>query len=61
MTKDEMKRVQYRNIGPGGLHCACCVMFPKKHKNHKRMYRRHSRRVMKHELRTKIQGGELLN
>jgi hypothetical protein len=32
-------------IGPGGINCGCCVDFPKKRKNHKKMYRRLKRKV----------------
>lgn len=35
------------NIGPGGINCGCCVDFPKKQKNHKRLLRRFKRKIIK--------------
>lgn len=37
-------------IGHGGINCPCCVDFPKKRKNHKKLYRRLKRHIMKQEL-----------
>lgn len=34
-------------IGPGGINCGCCVDYPKKRKNHKRLYSRLRRKVLK--------------
>jgi len=34
-------------IGPGGINCPCCVSYPKKRHNHKKLYRRLKRKIMK--------------
>lgn len=34
-------------IGPGGIDCGCCTDYPKKRQNHKRLYRRLKRKVLK--------------
>jgi len=34
-------------IGPGGISCGCCVEFPKKRKNHKKLYSRYRRKIEK--------------
>lgn len=35
------------HIGPGGINCGCCIDFPKKRKNHKCLYRRLKRKIIK--------------
>lgn len=34
-------------IGPGGINCGCCIDFPKKRQNHKKLYRRLKRKIEK--------------
>lgn len=34
-------------IGPGGINCGCCIDYPKKAKNHKKMYSRLRRNILK--------------
>lgn len=41
-------------IGPGGIDCGCCVDYPKKRKNHKKLYRRLKRKVSKREAQIQI-------
>ncbi len=34
-------------IGPGGINCGCCVDFPKKRHNHKKLYSKLRRKIIK--------------
>jgi hypothetical protein len=34
-------------IGPGEIGCGCCVDFPKKRKNHKKLYSTKRRKIEK--------------
>jgi len=34
-------------IGPGGINCGCCIDYPKKRQNHKKLYRRLKRKILK--------------
>lgn len=33
-------------IGPGGINCGCCIDYPKKRRNHKKLYSRLRRKVL---------------
>lgn len=41
-------------IGIGGINCPCCIDFPVKRKNHKRLYRRLKRKVIKEFFKKEI-------
>lgn len=42
-------------IGPGGINCPCCIDFPTKRQNHKKLYRRLKRHISKMLTKKEIQ------
>ena len=42
-------------IGVGGINCPCCTDFPKKRQNHKKLYRRLKRHILKFITKKEIQ------
>jgi hypothetical protein len=51
MTKDEFKRATQKEVGPGGMKCACCAPAPGKERKE---LKRRARRRMKQKFNSTI-------